>query len=171
MQADDALQLVGQLDAVLRLAPGEGVLRQVGVRQVVDARQHGAEPFAIVDHAAHGDAAEADAVIAALTADEARARAFAAGAMIGERDLERAVDRLRAGVAVESVVEVARQQGGMARRQLEGLGMAHLERRRVVHLVELLGDRRLDLLAAVAGIDAPQAGAVPSMILRPSGVQ
>ena len=136
----------------------EGVLRQVGVRQVVDARQHGAEPLAIVDHAAHGDAAEADAVIAALTADEARARALAVGAVIGERDLERAVDGLRARVAVESVVEVARQQGGMARRQLERLGMAHLEGRRVVHLVELLGDRRLDLLAAVAGIDAPQAG-------------
>ncbi len=46
----------------------------------------------------------------------------------------------------------------MARRQLERLGMAHLEGRRVVHLLELLGDRRLDLLAAVAGIHAPQAG-------------
>jgi hypothetical protein len=56
------------------------------------------------------------------------------------------------------VVEIARQQGGMARRQLEGLGMAHLEGRGVVHLVELLGDRRLDLLAAMAGIDAPQTG-------------
>ena len=157
VQADDALQRVGELRAVLGLALGEGVLRQMGVRQVIDARQHRAEPLAVVDHAADRDAAEADAVIAALAADEAGARALAVGAVIGERDLERAVDRLGARVAVEGVVEVARQQGGMARRQLERLGMAHLERRRVVHLVELLGDRRLDLLAAVAGVDAPQA--------------
>ena len=40
----------------------------------------------------------------------------------------------------------------MARRQLERLGVTHLERRRIVHLVELFGDRRLDLLAAMAGI-------------------
>src|SRR5258707_8666816 len=42
--------------------------------------------------------------------------------------------------------------------------MAHLERRRVVHLVELLGDRCLDLLATMTGIDAPQArGAVDDL--------
>ena len=158
VQADDAFQRIGQMGALLRFTLGEGVLRQVGVRQVIDARQHRAEPLAIVDHAADRDAAEADAVIAALAAHEAGARALAVGAVIGQRDLEGAVDRLGARVAVEGVVQVARQQGGMPCRQLERLGMAHLERGRVVHLVELLGDRRLDLLAPVAGIDAPQAG-------------
>jgi hypothetical protein len=89
VQADDALERVGELRTVLGLALRKGILRQVGMRQVIDARQQGAEPFAIVDHAAHRDAAEADAVIAALTADETRARAFATGAVISERDLER----------------------------------------------------------------------------------
>ena len=54
-------------------------LREVmGVRQVVDAGQQGAEELAVGDDAADRDAAEADAVIAALAADEARARALAA---------------------------------------------------------------------------------------------
>ena len=97
-------------------------------------------------------------MIAALATNEARARALAVGAVISQRDLQRAVDRLGAGVAVKGVIQIARQKGGVPRRQLEGLGMAHLERRRIVHLVQLLGDRGLDLLAAMAGIDAPQAG-------------
>src|SRR5471030_2131318 len=131
---------------------------------MIDTRQHRAEPLAIVHHAAHGNATEADTVIATLAADEARARALAVGAVIGERDLERRVHGFGARVAVEGVVEVARQQRGMARGQLERLGMAHLERGRVVHLVELLQDRGLDLLAAVARIDAPQArGAVDDL--------
>ena len=156
VQTDDAFQRVGELRAVLGLALRERILRQVRVRHVVDARQHGAEPFAVVDHAADRDTAEADAVIAALAPDEAGAGALAVGPVKGERDLERAVDGLGAGVAIEGVIEVARQHRGMARRQFEGLGMAHLERWRVVHLVELLGDRRLDLLAAMASVDAPK---------------
>ncbi len=71
-------QLVGQVRAPLRLALGEGLLGAVvGRRQVVDAGQHVAELLAVGDHAADRDAAEADAVIAALAADEARARALA----------------------------------------------------------------------------------------------
>ncbi len=68
-----------------------------------------AEELAVVDHAADGDAAEADAVVAALAADEAGARAFAAHAVVGERDLQRGVHRLRAGVGEEHVVEPVRQ--------------------------------------------------------------
>ena len=44
MQQTEPLQLVGELGAVLRLAPGEGVARQVvGVPDVVDASDAGAE--------------------------------------------------------------------------------------------------------------------------------
>jgi hypothetical protein len=40
MQRDDALEVVGEVAAMLRLAAGEGVLAgQMRVRQVVDARQ------------------------------------------------------------------------------------------------------------------------------------
>ena len=43
-------------------------------------------------------------------------------------------------------------------RELERERMAHLERRRVVHHAGLFANRRGDLLAAVAGVHAPQSG-------------
>ena len=96
------------------------IARQVvRVRQVIDARQHRAEELAVVDHAADRDAAEADAVVAALAADQAGARAFAAHAVIGERDLERGVDRLGARVREEHVVEALRRDLGERVRELE----------------------------------------------------
>ena len=125
---------------------------------MVDAGEQRAEEFAVVDDAADRDAAEADAVIAALAADQARARAFAAHIVIGERDLERGVDRLRAGIAEEHVVEIAGRQRGDAARELERLGMGELERRRVVELGRLGADRLHDRIAIVAGIGAPQPG-------------
>ena len=94
VQRDDAFELVGQMRAPFRLAPGEGlVLAVVGRRQMIDAGKKRAEELAIVDDAADRDAAEADAVIAALAADQARARALAADVVVGERDLERGIDR------------------------------------------------------------------------------
>ena len=57
------------------------------------------EELAVAGDAADRDAAEADAVIAALAADQPGARAFAPRAVIGERDLQRGLDRLRAGIA------------------------------------------------------------------------
>ena len=75
VQRDDTLKLIRQMRAPVRLALGEGlVLAAVGVRQVIDAGQERAEHLAIVDDAADRDAAEADAMIAALAADEPRAR-------------------------------------------------------------------------------------------------
>ena len=79
------------------LARGEGLFfAVVGVRQMVDAGEQRAEIFAVGDNTADRDAAEADAVVAALASDQAGARAFATHMVIGERDLERGVDRLRA---------------------------------------------------------------------------
>ena len=127
-------------------------------RQVVDAGQQRAEHLAVADDAADRDAAEIDAVIAALAADQAEARALADGALIGERDLEGGLDRLGAGIGEEDVVDAGRHVGDQPRGQLEDLGMAHLEGRRVVELARLVGDRLDDLRPAVAGIDAPQAG-------------
>ena len=68
----------------------------VGVAEVIDAGEQRAELFAVGDHAADRDAAEIDAVIAALAADQAGAAALALHALIGERDLQRRLDRLRA---------------------------------------------------------------------------
>ena len=159
MQRDDALQLVGQMRAPFRLALGERLLLAVvGVRQVIDARQHRAERLAVVGQPADRHAAEADAVIAALAADEARALALAARVPIGQRDLERGVGGLRAGIAEEHVVEIAGRQRRDPARELEGARMAELEGRREVELGRLRLDRLHDRVAVVAGVGAPQAG-------------
>ena len=132
--------------------------RQMRVRHVVDAGQQRAEHLAVGDDAADRDAAEIDAVIAALAADQAEARAVALGAMIGERDLQRGVDRFRTGIGEEHVVEALRRDVDQPVGEFEDDRVAHLEGRRVVELGRLLLDRLGDLRAAVAGIDAPQPG-------------
>ena len=74
--ADDPLERVGEMAAPFRLALGEGLmLAIVGRGQMVDAGKQRTEELAVVDHAADRNAAEADAVIAALAADQALARA------------------------------------------------------------------------------------------------
>ncbi len=131
--------------------------RVVRVPQVIHARQHGAEELAVVDHAADGDAAEADAVIAALAADQAAARALAAHAVVRDRDLERGVHGLRSRVREEHTVEALGRDLDERARELERDRVPHLERRGVIHLRDLLRDRLGDFPAAVAGVDAPQA--------------
>jgi hypothetical protein len=129
----------------------------VGVRQVVDARQLRAEELAVVHHAADRDAAEAHAVVAALAADEPRARSLAANAVVGERDLERRIDGLGARVREEDVIESLGQPVDDLVGEAERRRVAHLEGRRVVHLRDLPAHRLGDLLAAVARVHAPQA--------------
>ena len=88
VQRNDALEVVGEMRAPGRLAARVGIVCEVvRVGQVVDARQLGTEELSVIDHAPDRDAAETDAVVTAFPADETRARAFAAHAMIGERDL------------------------------------------------------------------------------------
>ena len=108
---DHRLERVGELGAVRRLSARERVAREiVRVRQVVDDRQQlRRELLAVGLDAADRDAAEADAVIAARAADEAHALRLPLRLPVGERDLERRVDRLRARVAEEHVIDVARQ--------------------------------------------------------------
>ena len=130
MQRHNALERVGEMGAPFRLALGEGLmLAIVGRGQMVDAGRERTEVLAVVDHAADRNAAEADAVIAALAADQARARSLPAHIVIGERDLERRVAGLGAGIAVEHVIEIARRELGDARRQLEREGMGEREGR------------------------------------------
>src|SRR4029450_1258410 len=97
------------------------VLAIVGRGQMVDAGEQRAEHPAVGDDAADRDAAEADAVIAALAADQTRARALTADVVVGERDLQRAVDGFRTGIAEEHAIEVARRQLCDTARQLECL--------------------------------------------------
>ena len=159
VQIDQPLQLVGEMRAIFRLALAEGLLvAVVGVGKVIDARQQRAEHLAVIDDAADGRAAEADAVIAALAADQPGAGALAVDLVIGQRDLQRGIGGLRSGVAEEHVIEAGGRQIGDAAGEFEGLRNAELERRRVVQRLGLLADRLGNLGAAVAGIAAPHAG-------------
>ena len=159
VQIDDALEFVGQVDAVLRLAPAEGVAGEVQrVRQVVHARQQHPERLAVVLDAADGGAAETDAVIAARPPDEAGPLPLAARPVPGDGDLQRRVHRLRAGVGEEHRVHAGRRDLHDARRQLERRRMPHLEGRREVHRLHLALHGLDDGLAAMAGIDAPEPG-------------
>jgi hypothetical protein len=159
VQRHQPLQLVGELHAMLRHTAREGVAGEVvGVANVIDPGQQGPEHLAIGDDATHRDAAEIRAVITALAADKTSARALASHAMIGERDLQRGVDRFGAGIAEEDMVETGRRDGYQPGGELERLGVAHLERRGIIQFDQLMMDGVRDLRAAVTGIDAPQAG-------------
>src|SRR6202023_3149125 len=100
--------------------------------QMIDTGQQRAEMLAVTDDAADRNAAKADAVIAALAADQPGARGLAAHIMIGERDLERGVDRFRAGIAKEYTVEIAGRQRRDPACQFERFRVGKLERRRVI---------------------------------------
>ena len=117
--------------------------------------------LAVVGDAADRGAAEIDAVIAALAADQPRLRGVALHPVIGERDLERGLDRLGARVGEEHVVEAWRRDVDELRGAFEGARMAHLEGAGEIELADLLADRLDDLRPAMSGIDAPQTrGAV-----------
>ena len=149
----------------LRLAAREGVLRRiVRVAHVVHARHQRAENLAVADDAADRGAAEIDAVVALLAADQADALALAALAVVGDRELERGIHRLGARVGEEDARHALGQQRRELLGELEGRRMAHLERRREVQRRHRLLHRLDDGLAAMAGVDAPQArGAVEDL--------
>ena len=95
-------------------------------------------------------------MVAAFAPDEAGTRAFTAHAVVGQRNLQCRVHSLAAGVHEERVVHAFRGQFHQCIGCLETQWVAHLERRRVVHLGNLRGDGLADFLAAMAGIHAPQ---------------
>ncbi len=126
--------------------------------KVIDAGQQRSEHLAVVDDAADRGAAEADAVITALAADQPAAGALALDLLIGQCDLERGIGGLRSGIAKENVIEPGRREVGDAAGEFEGLGNAELKRRGVIQRLGLFGDRRRNLAAAVARVAAPHPG-------------
>ena len=136
---DDALEFVGEMRAPFRLTLGEGLMfAAIGRRQMVDTGQQRAEEFAVIDHTADRNAAEADAVITALAADQTGAGTFAADIVVGERNLQRSIDCLRPGVAEKHPVEIGRRQRRDPARQLERLRMREMECCRVIEFRRLV---------------------------------
>ena len=66
-------------------------------------------------------------MIAALAPDQARALRLPARIPVSERDLQRGIGGLRAGIAEENMVEIARRERGDAARKLKGARMGELE--------------------------------------------
>ncbi len=156
MQLHDVFEFVGEVSTPLRLPSRIGVLVDVvRVRQVIDARQHGAEHLAIRRDAANGDAAEADAVIALLAADQPRALALATMAVIGQCDLQCSIHRFRPGIDEERIVQSFGCDFRQPVCQLENGRVPELERHRVIERFRLRLDRLDDLGVAMPGIAAP----------------
>ena len=96
-----------------------------------------AEHLAVAGNAADRDAAEVDAVVAALAADQPGALAFAARAVVGDGHLQRGFHRLGTRVGEEHLVHAGGRQLGHLVGQFEGLRVRHLEGRGEVHLGRL----------------------------------
>ncbi len=158
VQIDQPLQFIGEMRAIFRLALAEGLLFPVvGRRDVIDAGQQRSVQLAVIDDASHRSSAKTDAVIAALAADQPGAAALALDLVKSQRDLERGVGGLRAGIAEEDVIEPGGREIGDAARKLKGLWNAELEWRGIIQRLGHLADRGGNLAAAVAGVAAPHA--------------
>ncbi|KAG0776810.1 hypothetical protein G6F22_012309 [Rhizopus arrhizus] len=131
----------------------------MGMRQVVyGGQQRAGERLTVGRDAADRDAAETHAVIAAFAADQAGALAFAAGPVVSQGNFQGRIDGLGAGVREEDAVQALGHEAGDSRGGFEGQRVAQLEAGRGIHDAGLAGNRVDDFLAAVAGVDAPQAG-------------
>src|SRR5215471_920666 len=162
MQSDKTIEIVGKMRTPFRLTDTEGLLLTIVSRyQMVDAGEQRTELLAIADDAANGNATEAYPMVTALATDQSHARGVAAYVVIGERNLERGVDCLGTGVAEKYVIKIRRGERGNPAREFERLGMAELERRRIVQRGRFALDGLDDRLAIVTGIRAPKtSGAV-----------
>ncbi len=156
--------------APFRLALGERLMfAAVGGRQVVDAGQQRAEELAVVGHAADGNAAEADAMIAALAADQTLARALPAHVVIGDRNFQRGVAGLRAGIGEEHMIEVGRRNAASRDASWNTCGWANWK------VGEKSSSAAWRWIASTIGLRLWPAlqhhsAAVASIISRPSGV-
>ena len=157
VQCDQLQQLLGSLCASLRHAAGEGVFRQQSVGQMIGVDPL-AEQGAVSADAAQADAAEVYAVIALHAAEQLGLGGLALLAPVGAGDLQRGVGTLGAGAGEKHLIETWRGHLTQAIGELEGLGMAELEGRRVVELAQLAADCFGDFRAAVACAAGPQAG-------------
>src|SRR5690606_36363265 len=94
MQLDEAFQIIGKLNTVRGQALGEGVLFNIErMTHMIGGNLR--EDAAIIDKATDRNAAETDAVIAFFATQNHGAGALADGALIGDGNLQRGVDRFR----------------------------------------------------------------------------
>ena len=163
----DFLEIIGKEITVLGLAAGKRIaVEQVRMTHVLGIGIERAELSLVQPDAAHTETAEVDAVVGLLPANQHAPLPFAAGLMIGQRDLQRGIDGLGAGIGEEDVIEARghlRQPVG----GLEGDGVTLVEAMGKIQRGGLLLDGFDDRLAVVADVAAPQpTGAVDQAVAR-----
>ncbi len=156
VEVDEALEIVGELGAMLRKAAREGVARDVvRVTQVIDTGQAAAKGAAVVDEAADADSAKAGAVIAALAPDQSGPRPLPLCALDRERDFQRRINRFGTAVGKEYPVEPVGHQCRQPPRQFKRQRMAQLKGRRKIERRCGVRDGFGDFVAAMTRVAAP----------------
>jgi hypothetical protein len=127
----------------------------MGVRKMVNTRQQRAKLPPVVDDAANRNAAKANAIIATLTSNQARARALSDGALICERNLQCRVDRFGSRIGKENAVQPLRHDRRQSRRQFKRKRVTQLEWRGIVQLGGAFLDGLDNRRAAMACVYRP----------------
>ena len=110
----------------------------------------------VLDKTRERNTAEVDAVVRAFTLHETLALALALGIVIREGDLHCRVDRLRAGICEEDMVQAFGRKLCHAARHFKRGRVTQVERRLVVERHQLLMHGISNFLTAVAGGNAEQ---------------
>ena len=154
LEFDPLLDRVRRPERVAVLGPAV----DVGVGDVAAARGERLELGAQLGDAGRREGAERGAVVGDLTGDHLVLLAVAAHPVEVARELQRRLDRLRAAGGEEDPVEVAGGERGDPRRQLDRARVRVAPQRVEVELLDLAGGGLAELGAAVAGVDAEEAG-------------
>ena len=154
LEDDPLLDRVGGPERVAVLGPAV----DVGVGDVAAARGQRLELAAQLGDPGRRERPQRGAVVGDLAGDHLVLLAFAVHAVVVAGELQRRLDRLRAAGGEEDAVEVAGGERGDPRRQLDRPRVGVAPERVEVELFDLAGGGLAVLGAAVAGVDAEEAG-------------
>ena len=152
LEDDPLLDRVGGPERVAVLGPAV----DVGVRHVAGAGDERFELVAQVGDPGRRERPQRGAVVGDLAGDEFVLLAFAVGAVVVARQLQRRLDRLGAAVGEEDAVEVARRQVGDPRGEFDRPRVGVAPQGEEVELFDLARGGLAVLGAAVAGVDAEE---------------
>ncbi len=154
LEDDPLLDRVSRPEFVALLGPAV----DVRVGDVATARRQRLELGSQVGDAGGRERPQRGAVVGDLAGDHLVLLAFAERPVVVAGELQRRLDRLRAAGGEEDAVEVGRRQRGDPRRQLDRPRVGVAPERVEVEFFDLLRRRLAVLAAAVAGVDAEEAG-------------
>ena len=151
---DPLLDLVGRPERM----PIGGPAVAVRVGHLAAARHQRLELVAQVGDPGGRQGAERGAVVGDLAGDELDLAGVAGRAVVGARELDRRLHRLRAARGEEDAVEVARRQRRDPGGELDRARVRVAPDREEVELLDLARRGLAELRAAMAGVDAEEGG-------------